>query len=46
MSERAEGEEAGKSHEKASKHGDGSAIVGYAGKAVDGGGLEGAVDEE
>ena len=46
MGEGTEGEEAGEGHEEASHHGDGGAVVGYFGEAVDGGGFEGAVDEE
>ncbi|PQE07524.1 ribosomal biogenesis Gar2 protein [Rutstroemia sp. NJR-2017a BBW] len=42
--EGAEGEEAGEGHEEAGEHGYAGAVVGDAGEAVDGGGLEGAVD--
>jgi len=42
----AEGEEAGERHEETGDHGDAGAIMGYGGEAVDGGGFEGAVDEE
>ncbi|TGO86853.1 hypothetical protein BPOR_0272g00110 [Botrytis porri] len=42
----AEGEEAREGHEETGDHGDGGAVVCYGGEAVDGGGLEGAVDEE
>jgi hypothetical protein len=46
LGEGTEGEEAGEGHEEAGYHGDSGAVVGYLGEAVDGGGFEGAVDEE
>jgi hypothetical protein len=46
LGEGTEGEEASEGHKEASYHGDGGAVVGYFGEAVDGGCFEGAVDEE
>ena len=40
----AKGEEARERHEHAGEHGDARRVVGYLGEAVDGRGLEGAVD--
>lgn len=46
LGEGAEGKEAREGHGQAGEHGDGGAEVGYAGETVDGGGFEGAIDEE